>query len=65
MASLGWGIETPAEKYRKFNKDYFSDLYQQERMLSDQKRMAFYHEAINRHIQPGDRVIDLGGGKWN
>jgi type I protein arginine methyltransferase len=24
--------------------------------------MAFYHAAIDRHIQPGDRVIDLGTG---
>ena len=31
-------------------------------MLADEQRMAFYHNAINRHIKPGDRVIDLGTG---
>jgi len=40
----------------------FADFHEQERMLSDQPRMAFYHTAIARHIQPGDRVIDLGTG---
>ena len=55
-------IETPAEKYRKLNVHYFSDLHEQERMLADEQRMAFYHNAINRHIKPGDRVIDLGTG---
>ena len=54
--------ETADESYRKWNEDYFADLHSQERMLADQERMAFYHEAINRKIQPGDRVIDLGTG---
>lgn len=55
-------IETPAEKYRQFNGYYFADLHEQERMLGDGPRMAFYHEAIRRHIKPGQRVIDLGTG---
>ena len=55
-------VATPAEKYRQTNVDYFSDLHAQERMLADQQRMAFYHEAISRKIKPGDRVIDLGTG---
>jgi protein arginine N-methyltransferase 1 len=55
-------IETPAEKYRQFNEHYFADLHEQERMLADEPRMAFYHNAITRHIKPGDRVIDLGTG---
>lgn len=55
-------IETPAEKYRQRNVLYFADLHEQERMLSDEHRMAFYHKAITRHIKPGDRVIDLGTG---
>ncbi len=63
----GWSYppsnnETTAEKYRKFNEQYFADLHAQERMLADERRMAFYHEAINRYIKPGDRVIDLGTG---
>lgn len=48
--------------YRDFNGRYFADFYEQERMLADQPRMTFYHTAIARHIQPGDRVIDLGTG---
>lgn len=55
-------IETPAEKYRQFNEHYFADLHEQERMLADEPRMAFYHDAITRHIKSGDRVIDLGTG---
>ncbi len=55
-------VVTPAEKYREVNVNYFSDLHTQERMLADKQRMAFYHEAIQRKIKPGDRVIDLGTG---
>lgn len=54
--------EPPAEDYREFNSHYFADLHEQERMLGDERRMNFYHEAISRHIKPGDRVIDLGTG---
>lgn len=55
-------LETAAERYRRFNGSYFADLHEQERMLSDQPRMAFYHGAITRHVKPGQRVIDLGTG---
>lgn len=50
------------ERYRDFNGSYFAAFYQQERMLADRPRMEFYRAAIQRHIQPGDRVIDLGTG---
>lgn len=53
---------SPDAEYRAFNGRYFADFYQQERMLADQPRMNFYHAAITRHIQPGDRVVDLGTG---
>ena len=55
-------MATSDESYREFNKDCFSGLHEQERMLADQPRMDFYHEAIGRHIKKGDRVIDLGTG---
>ena len=55
-------LKTPAEKYREFNEECFSDIHEQERMLADEHRMKFYHEAISRKIKPGDRVIDLGTG---
>jgi protein arginine N-methyltransferase 1 len=48
--------------YRVYNGRMFAGFHEQERMLADQPRMAFYHAAITRHIQPGDRVIDLGTG---
>ena len=50
------------ERYREFNRSYFAQFYEQEKMLADQPRMDFYHAAIARHIKPGDRVIDLGTG---
>ena len=48
--------------YRDHNRRMFADFHEQERMLADQPRMAFYHAAIARHIRPGDRVVDLGTG---
>jgi type I protein arginine methyltransferase len=53
---------SPEARYRDFNHRYFASLHEQERMLADRQRMNFYHEAIARHIKPGDRVIDLGTG---
>lgn len=53
---------TVEEDYRDFNGNYFSSFYEQERMLADPPRMEFYRAAIERHIRPGDRVIDLGTG---
>jgi protein arginine N-methyltransferase 1 len=53
---------SPEERYRDFNGRYFSSFYEQERMLADRPRMEFYRAAIQRHIQPGDRVVDLGTG---
>ena len=55
-------VESPEERYRDFNGRYFSGFYEQERMLADKPRMEFYRAAIQRHIQPGARVIDLGTG---
>jgi type I protein arginine methyltransferase len=54
--------DSPESRYRAFNGQYFANFFEQERMLADGPRMRFYDEAIKRHIQPGDRVIDLGTG---
>ncbi|MBC7365514.1 MAG: class I SAM-dependent methyltransferase [Undibacterium sp.] len=54
--------DSPEARFREFNGWYFANFYEQEKMLADRPRMAFYHAAITRHIQPGDRVIDLGTG---
>jgi protein arginine N-methyltransferase 1 len=57
------GAARPADaRYRAFNGWYFGRFSEQERMLADRPRMNFYHAAIARHVQPGDRVIDLGTG---
>lgn len=53
---------TLEEDRRSHNGRMFANFHEQERMLADQRRMAFYHAAIARHIQPGDRVVDLGTG---
>lgn len=50
------------DDYRQFNLWYFAQYAEQERMLADEPRMRFYHTMIERHIRPGDRVIDLGTG---
>src|SRR5688572_4899000 len=77
LASLRGGVEkrpsvaawifprddrSPDADYRAYNGRMFAGFHEQERMLADQPRMAFYHAAVARHIQPGDRVIDLGTG---
>ena len=49
-------------EYREYNGRMFAGFHEQERMLADQPRMDFYHAAVARHIQPGDRVVDLGTG---
>ncbi|MGH7957961.1 MAG: methyltransferase domain-containing protein, partial [Opitutaceae bacterium] len=53
---------SPEADYRAYNGRMFANFHEQERMVADKPRMAFYHRAITRHIQPGDRVIDLGTG---
>ena len=49
-------------RHRAANQEAFASFHEQERMLADRPRMAFYAETIRRHIHPGDRVIDLGTG---
>jgi protein arginine N-methyltransferase 1 len=56
------GEKSAEAHYREFNGRCFADFYEQERMLADKPRMNFYNAAIARHIQPGDRVVDLGTG---
>lgn len=53
---------TTEAEYRDFNLWYFAQFGEQEKMLADRPRMDFYHAAVSRYVQPGDRVIDLGTG---
>lgn len=50
------------ENYRDFNHRYFAGFGEQEKMLADGPRMAFYAAAVARRVRRGDRVIDLGTG---
>lgn len=50
------------ENYSQNNRWIFAQYAEQERMLADKPRMAFYQEMVKRHIKPGDQVIDLGTG---
>jgi protein arginine N-methyltransferase 1 len=48
--------------YRIYNSRSFSDISQHERMLADRVRVETYHDAIVKHVAPGDTVVDLGTG---
>jgi type I protein arginine methyltransferase len=51
------------ELYRELsNRNLFSDLYQHDRMLADHVRVEAYRRAIEKHVRPGDVVLDLGTG---
>jgi protein arginine N-methyltransferase 1 len=62
LRRLFQGAPSAEDAHRDNNRRYFSGMHQQERMLADGPRMDFYHAAIERHIHPGDHVIDLGTG---
>ena len=55
-------VDLAEEDRRAHNGRTFANFHEQERMLSDARRMAFYDAMIARHVQPGDRVVDLGTG---
>ena len=48
--------------YDVANQFGFGDLYTQETMLADRGRVDAYQAAIERYVQEGDVVIDLGTG---
>ncbi len=54
--------EVSDEAYSENNRWVFAQHGEQERMLADGPRMKFYRELVRRHVQAGDRVIDLGTG---
>ena len=49
-------------RYNRWNRNAFSDLYEHEKMLSDQVRVGNYAAGIKALVQPGQTVIDLGTG---
>jgi protein arginine N-methyltransferase 1 len=51
------------ELYRELaNRNLFTDLYQHDRLLADRVRVGAYQKAIEKHVKPGDVVLDLGTG---
>jgi type I protein arginine methyltransferase len=48
--------------YRMKNADAFENLFWHDLMLADAVRMEHYARAIEKHIQPGMVVADLGTG---
>lgn len=44
------------------NSKNFTRLQVHEEMVADAVRVDSYHEAIRRHVRPGDVVVDLGTG---
>ncbi|MEX0768241.1 MAG: methyltransferase domain-containing protein [Microthrixaceae bacterium] len=48
--------------YDDMNENSFAELSHHEEMLSDTVRVGAYHQAIQRCVQPGDVVLDLGSG---
>lgn len=55
------------ERLRKFayrfkNVSTFADLRQHDRMLGDEIRCEAYWDALQKHVKPGDVVVDLGTG---
>jgi protein arginine N-methyltransferase 1 len=48
--------------YDNMNENNFAGLAEHEEMLSDTVRVDAYHRGIQRNVQPGDVVVDLGTG---
>jgi protein arginine N-methyltransferase 1 len=48
--------------YELRNRRTFADLFQHDRMLDDHVRTEGYWTAIEKHVGPGDVVLDLGTG---
>lgn len=48
--------------YALRNRNVFADLYQHDQMLADRIRVENYWQAISKHVNEGDVVIDVGTG---
>ena len=48
--------------YESLNRDEYADVEQQEKMLGDEVRLDAYRLAVEKHIRPGDTVLDVGTG---
>ena len=48
--------------YNIYNQSEFANLYEHEKMLGDSVRVNTYYRAIQKLVNPGDVVLDLGTG---
>lgn len=48
--------------YEMRNRRMFADFFQHDRMLADRARIESYWQALEKHLGPGDVVIDIGAG---
>lgn len=48
--------------YEMRNRRMFADFFQHDRMLADRARIESYWAAAEKHIGPGDVVVDIGAG---
>lgn len=47
---------------RRLGETGVAELLAEERMLADEVRVSAYDEAIRAYVEPGETVLDLGGG---
>src|SRR6185503_19223752 len=48
--------------YEGVNREQFAGVSEQEKMLADDVRFDAYRRGVEKHIKPGDTVVDVGTG---
>jgi type I protein arginine methyltransferase len=62
---IGFLVSIPALRriaYASRNRQAFTSFYEHEKMLADSVRVDTYAKALEKHIRPGDVVVDVGTG---
>jgi protein arginine N-methyltransferase 1 len=64
LAGVVLARSTTAQRlaYAWGNRKLFSDFFQHDRMLADQVRVGAYKAAVEKHLEPGQVVVDVGTG---
>ena len=45
------------EDYAEFNQEYFAQIFEHEKMISDSRRMDFYHKIIQANVSPSSAAV--------
>ena len=61
-AAIAEARSIQAEQIKNESLSIFNNVSVHERMLGDKVRISSYQRAIQRHVKPGDVVVDLGTG---